>query len=231
MKKYGKLFTVFLLTLAAALCLFAGCGDGTTPGQNTGENPGGTGGNPTGGTSEPIVYSVSVVSPYGIAIDGVTVKWGNESAVTDQAGRAEKTLPEAEYTVTLENLPDVYTYDSVKTSASNANVTVRLKHKSEPQEGKLLYTVRVVLADGTPVQGVRVELCIDTDGEGGICVPFRNVTDARGETYAELDANQYKGKIISPKNTYSYESDEEDYYIGGIATAEAPYLLISVEKI
>ncbi len=194
------------------------------------------------GEESKIAYSVTVLDPAGEPLEGIEVKWGNVKTVykTLDSGKATANLPKADYTVALEKLSPIYRYTPVTVTPSEPEKTVALAWN--PEEGKLVYTVKVLLPDGKPLKGVEVELCVLAD-EGGACQPFPAATNANGEAYSigvideefeaylrGLEPEEYTAKILSGLPAeYTYAQDANGYYTGGKATPGNPVLTIQLE--
>lgn len=233
MKKLMR--NLLLLTAAASLLcgmgLFAACGETENGGQN--EDP----------NAEKVAYSVTVLDPAGLPLPGIGVKLGSVATVynTLENGKITANLEAKEYEISLVNLPVIYKYSAVKVSESEREKTVSLQWN--PEEGKVVYTVRVLLPDGTPVKGAWVELCLASDSSG-TCTSFPVLTNEKGESYSMgavdeesgvwllgLSPATYKAKVLSGIPTgYTYEMDGEQYYLGGTATAENTTLVITLTE-
>ncbi len=223
-----KLFIKFGAVLTAA-CLICAAGALAACGEK--EQPGG----------ETVAYTVTVLDPAGEPLKGVNVKWSGVKTAypTLETGKATANLQSGDYDISLENLSPVYKYTPVKATASDRDKTVTLAWN--PEDGKIVYTVKVLDPDGKPVKGVSVELCVLAD-EGGSCQPFPAVTNAKGEAYSigvideefkiylrGMDAGEYEAKIFGYPNGYTYEQDADGYYTGGTATAANPTLTIQLK--
>lgn len=217
--KCGMLLTAVCLVCAAGI--FTACG----------EEPGG----------EKVAYSVTVLDPAGEPLKGVKVKWGDVKTEypTLETGKATANLAGGEYDIALSGLSVLYKYTPVKATASDKDKTITLAWN--PEEGKIVYTVKVLYPDGTPVKGVGVELCVL--GEGGACHSFPTPTNAKGEAYSMgvideefdlylrgLDAGEYHAKLVSGVPAgYTFEKDADGYYAGAAATASSPTLTITLK--
>lgn len=226
-----KLF-VKLGTILTAACLV--CAAGLLAACDGEEQSGG----------EKASYSVTVLDPAGEPLQGVKVKWGDVKTEypTLENGKATANLTSGEYDIALIGLSVLYQYTPVKATANDRDKTVTLAWN--PEDGKIVYTVKVVLPDGTPVKGVSVELCVLTDGEGGNCTTFPAATNSKGEAYSigvvdeefdvylrGLDAGEYQAKILGGLPTgYTYEMNDQKYYTGGTATAASPTLTITLKQ-
>ena len=217
--KLGMILTAVCLVCAAGM--FAACGEE----QNC----------------EKVAYSVTVLDPAGEPLQGVKVKWGNVKTEypTIDNGKATANLASGEYDIALSGFSEIYKYTPVKATASDKDKTITLEWN--PEEGKIVYTVKVLYPDGTPVKGVRAELCLVSDS--GSCTPFPVATNAKGEAYSMapatdgydnalrgLPAGEYEAKLLGTLPTgYTYEKDENGYYAGGTATASSPVLTITLK--
>ena len=217
--KCGMILTAVCLVCAAGI--FAACG----------EEPNG----------EKVAYSVTVLDPAGEPLKGVKVKWGDVKTEypTLETGKATANLAGGEYDIALSGLPVLYKYTPVKATASDKDKTITLEWN--PEAGKIVYTVKVLYPDGTPVKGVSVELCVL--GENGACHSFPVATNGKGEAYSMgvndeeydlylrgLDAGEYEGKIVRGLPAgYTYDQDSNGYYTGGTATASSPTLTITLK--
>ncbi len=190
---------------------------------------------------EKVAYSVTVLDPTGEPMKGVKVKWSGVKTEypTLETGKATANLKSGDYDISLEGFSEIYKYTPVKATASDRDKTVTLEWN--PEDGKIVYTVKVLYPDGKPVKGVGVELCVLGSGEDDGCQPLPAVTNAKGEAYSigvideeydvymrGLDPNEYKAKILSgiPAG-YTYELGEDGYYTV-TATAENPVLTITL---
>ncbi len=219
-----------ILTAACLVCtagMLASCGGNTE----------------TGG--EKARYTVTVLDPAGEPVQGVKVKWGDGKTEypTHEEGSAYADLASGEYEISLVGLSSIYKYTPVTATASDRDKTVTLEWN--PEDGKLVYTVKVVYPDGTPVKGAHVELCsIQEDGTPGNCTDFPVPTNGKGEAYSMapetegfdnalrgLTAGTYKAKILGgiPAG-YDYEQDADEYYTGSTATADNTTLTITLKK-
>lgn len=79
--------------------------------------------------------------------------------------------------------------------------------ETEADDGKAEYTVTVTDADGNPLAGVMVQLCLES------CVP--GVTDENGVATYNLPEADYKAAIISLPEGYTYATDETEFYFNG----------------
>lgn len=161
--------------------------------------------NPKG---EEISYSVTVEYPDGSGVKNVTVSFSLDgkdygSAVTDETGKAEKSLSAAAYDVTLSDLPEGYEFtESVKTDRKGNPLSVTLVQKT------LTYSVTVTLPGGA------------TAGVSGITVTWRNgktdagtaVTNESGVATATLPAGNY---------TVLLSDEPEGYWLETALTASA----------
>ncbi len=222
--KCGMILTAVCLVCAAGL--FTACGEEKEQG------------------GDKVAYSVTVLDPAGEPLKGVKVKWGDVKTEypTLESGKATANLVGADYDIALSGFSKIYKYTPVKATASDRDKTITLAWN--PEEGKMVYTVKVVYPDGTPVKGVSVELCVLKDGEGGKCTSFPVPTNSKGEAYSigavdeefdvyllGLDAGEYEAKILSGLPAgYTYEQDADKYYTGGTATAASPTLTITLKQ-
>ncbi len=222
--KLGMVLTAVCLVCAAGV--FTACGE---------EEQGG---------GEKVAYSVTVLDPAGEPMKGVTVKWGEVKTEyrTIDNGKATANLASGEYDIALGGFSDIYKYTPVKATASDRDKTISLEWN--PEDGKIVYTVKVVYEDGSPVKGVTVELCILTNGEGGSCTRLPVATNAKGEAYSMapgeegfdnalrgLPQGEYETKILTGLPAgYTYEQDANGYYAGGTATAASPTITITLKK-
>lgn len=74
------------------------------------------------------------------------------------------------------------------------------------------YTFTVLYPDDTPVEGARVQLCVPSEDEGGLCLaPV--TTGADGKAIVECDAQVYEIHLIIVYGTDKVEigSKESDY--------------------
>lgn len=216
MKNMIKRISVFAL-VAAIACgagLLAACGEG--------------------GQAEEKTYTVTVVDPEGKGMEGVNVSWGKTSGKTDKDGKASAALPAGDYDVNLSGLPKPYLADPAKATAEQPDVKITLKiDYPAPGDGKLLYTVRVLYPDGAPLAGAMVMMCtpILPDGSGGICTPFPDPTNIRGESYFGLAAGEYEVQIITGiPSGYTYDVDENLHYTGETASAEKTTVTITLKQ-
>ncbi len=221
----------YFAILCAACCLAGGTGLLSACGESE-------------SNTEKLAYTVTVFDPAGEPVKGVKVKWGEVKTAypTLESGKATANLAGGDYDIALEGLSEIYKYTPVKATANDRDKTVTLEWN--PEDGKIVYTVKVVYPDGTPVKGVSVELCVLTDGAGGSCQPFPAATNSKGETYSMgvideefgitlrgLDAGEYEAKLLGGVPAgYTYAQDADNYYTGGTATAEAPVLTITLQK-
>ncbi len=73
------------------------------------------------------------------------------------------------------------------------------------------YTVKIVDENGAPVQGVRVQFCVDINGETGTCTPLMAFpSNAEGViTITHMAEAAYKVKLLSVPSGYL---DNQDYH-------------------
>lgn len=89
---------------------------------------------------------------------------------------------------------------SSSTTASTTTTTAAPTNAiPTPQDGEVLYTIKVVDTDGNPKAGVYVQLCLDT------CV-FA-ATDATGAAYFSKPEAEYKVAFTEQPEVYYYFED------------------------
>ena len=99
--------------------------------------------------------------------------------------------------------------ESTEPSASETGtVTVPGSDSTEPEDdGKVLYTVKVVDEGGNPISGAMVQMC-----QGEIClVPTNTDETGTAEFRAEEDDSYYAHIMIMPAG-YAYAADEENFH-------------------
>lgn len=216
---------MFLLSLGA----LAACGtDPQTPQDQNG-----------GTTAETVTYTATVLDPTGSPIEGLQVKWGtsDKTFLTLESGTAKADLPAGEYDISVEGFLPIYKYTVVKTTKDDRDKTIRLEWN--PEDGKVVYTVKVVYPNGDPVEGVSVGLCDETN-----CTNLPLPTNAQGETYSigvinaqmklyqrGLTPQEYEVQIISgiPED-YEVELNEKNHYANDKATADKHTVTVTLKE-
>ena len=94
-------------------------------------------------------------------------------------------------------LPLAACTDSPEKPANNG--TASTTGSSAPS--RLTYTVKVVDAEGNPIEGVEVQIC-----DGDRCL-LPAVTDAKGEVSWKTTSGNFKAQIKSAPAGYTYESE------------------------
>ncbi len=169
--------------MAASAIGFAACDPGSS-------NP------PPTGT---INYTVTVE---GLEDDPVTLATVQVTLMQGDTEMTEATALEGNV-ATFSLAPDTYsvkltgalsqfewTETFVTATAPNAKITLTEKGGSDPGETTIRYTLTLQLPDGTPVEGVIVQLC---GGPSGNCFP--KTTDANGVAEFDLAAGEYEVHI------------------------------------
>lgn len=191
-----------------------------------------------------VSYSVTLLDPAGEPLKGVTVKFGAVTTAykTLESGKTTANLAEGEYEIKLEDLAPIYRYTAVKATGTDRDKTIRLEW--DPEEGMVVYTVKVLLPDNEPVKGVSVQLC-DSAAEGGTCNQLYLPTNAKGEAFsmglidAEFDLwqrgiapGEYEAQITDGlPDGYTYETNAEGHYTADKVTAEKHEMTIYLKKI
>ncbi len=182
--KFLKKFAAALL-LVCALALFAACAD---PGA---EQP----------TPKTVDYTVNIVCedagiPDGLQVQMVAADGTVAATGTFTQNTAHFSLPAAIYTVRVTPLPDfedildgyVCSTETVTAAVTTATVTV-----SPEGEETIVYTVTVLMPDGTPAQGIKVQLC---GGPSDVCVLSDEATDAQGKVSMSLAPGTYDVHVV-----------------------------------
>lgn len=194
-----------------------------------------------GESGEKADYSVTVLSPAGEPLKGIKVKWGTDKNVipTISTGKATNTLAAGDYEISLDGLPDFYKYTPVTATAAERDKTITLEWN--PEDGKVVYTVKVVLPDSNPVKGVSVGLCVP--GDGGTCTFFPEKTNDKGEAYSMGVLNEniplylrglvpadYEVQIIDSTlpSGYEVEVNGDNHYAGGKVTAKTHSITVTL---
>lgn len=229
MKQIRKIAAFALAALGLWGCvLLSACGENVDPGE----------------TGERIAFSVTVLDPTGAPVEGLTVKWGNNATAyhTLENGKTTANLAkDGEYAVSLEGLLPIYKYTPVTVTADEPDKTIVLEWS--PEDGMAVYTVKVVYPDGTPVQGVKLQLCAAAE-VGGSCTQLKNVTDEKGETrsiwgtteqdcFRGLPLGEYEAQVLYglPEGyTYDGNENEDKHYTGEKATAEKTSITLVLKK-
>lgn len=204
MKNIKRILVLVLCFALGAFCL-ASCGE-TPNADNTS-------------------YSVTVTLPDGSGAAGVKVTWSKDGrdyqATTDENGVAALSLPSGNYEISLGMIPDGMTYSPAQTSASAPKVTIALR------TDEILYTVTVLAPDGSPVQGIFLQLCVS--GDSGSCTPFSDRTDENGKTSRNMPPQNYHVKLLDgvPENL-TYAQDDSGYYTGAEATPQSPSITVTL---
>lgn len=219
-KKISLVLTAALLVCSAAL--FAACGE----------------------SGEKVDYSVTVLSPTGDPLQGIKVKWGKDKNVipTISTGKASNRLAEGDYEISLDGLSLLYQYTPVTATAAERDKTITLEWN--PEDGKVVYCVKVVFPDGNPAKGVSVGLCVP--GEGGTCTFFPDKTNDKGEAYSMgviseqnslllrgMTPAEYEIQIVdtSLPDGYTVEVNEENHYAGGKVTAKTHSVTVTLKAL
>lgn len=210
-----SVFTLFLtLCMAAFLALFVGCSDGS----NTDTTP----------TDTEVTYTVTVKTDETIAASDVkvTISQGSSrfgTGTTDANGKATFTLPEANYTVALSNLPEHYEMPAnadLAFTAAKHELTITLARA-------FAYEVRLVNPDGTPfyANGIQVGICTLT---GNCLAPVALGQD--GVAYIEAEKSDYHVQILGLEG-YIYASDANGYYTEVEFSTEVTQMTITIYPI
>lgn len=214
MTKTGKrsLITIFLaLFFVSLLGLFVACG----PKEE--------------------IYSVTVKTDETTAAEGVLVTFGQGSVTfdpvaTDKNGKAEISLVPGDYTVSLSNTPKHYGVASgtdVSLSKEKRELTITLTENFS-------YKIKLVNPDGTPYYAERVSV--------GLCVPNGNcktpvyLEEDGIARYETADRRDYQVQITGLPAGVDFlrnksDSGHENYYTGGIVTADETELTITIYSV
>ena len=151
--KFFKHLSLLGVVLCLVLGMVAACGQNNDPTEDTG-----------------VDYTVKVTCEDAQTLAAVSVKIMNGTQeVAKKAlenGTAKFHLEPATYGVELEGVPQNYTYIPASLTAISRTATVALTANSDVKPQTVVYTVTVKLPDGTPVPGVRPQLC------GGLSLYF-----------------------------------------------------------
>lgn len=176
----------------------------------------------------PTTYTVTVKAGTEPA-NGVTVKFlkGNSTVgtkTTDANGKAEIELAADEYTVELDNLPELFAVPqnaNLKLTAENTSLTVTL-------EKAFTYTVKLVDKNGQPfyAQGVSVGVCT----LAGQCLEAVDL-GTNGVTVIPAAAGDYHVKVYNLPASAIIPVDSNGYYAGEDFSATKTEMTITVSEI
>lgn len=231
MKRFKRI--TVLLTTAVALVsafAFAACSEEVKQNTEQGETP----------PAEKVTYTATVLDPLGSPVKDLQVKWGNGTSFrTLENGTAKADLPAGEYDISVEGFLPIYKYTAVKTTKDDHDKTIRLEWN--PEDGKVVYTVKVVYPNGDPVEGVKLGLCVN----GGNCTNLPAATNAQGEAYSigvinaqkelylwGLTPQEYEVQVISGVPAgYEVEVNAENHYANDKATADKHTVTVTLKEV
>ena len=227
-----KRVLALVLTLCLALCLCA-CG-GEEKKETTAQTTQTTTA-PTAAQTQPTeaapidpvdegkaTYVITVVDNNGKAVVGAGVQLCKDTClpgITNDQGTAEfKVVEDPEYKVSFMSVPEGYegVEDAYYFEDGAYELTITLTAIEGANDGKALYTVKVVDEGGNPVVGAGVQLCKDT------CLPA--ITDEDGiAEFRVVEDPEYKVSFMSVPEGFS--GAEEAYYF-----ADGTYELVITLK-